>query len=165
MAHKADGDSFLKAIDAQPYDATTRQVYADWLEEQGDSESAAMQRWLGDMLTGRVKYDLVITRRGVLAPASSQAADLRTQTRNYWERITAELFVQHSDVAFIIVSDKPKTECGLTTQRESKRNEKGSLRSPVLYYRKNWKPWGGAKNKRFPRVMPMTPAIGRKRGD
>jgi uncharacterized protein (TIGR02996 family) len=163
MVLKTQEDSFLKAIDDQPYDSTTRLIYADWLEEKGDSESAAMQRWVGDMLRGRAKYDLVMTRRGILIPASSQAADLRTQTRNYWERVTAELFAQRADVAFIIISSEPKTALGLTTQRVSKRKEKDVLPSPVLYYRRNWKPWGGAKNKIFPRVTRMKRPVDRKK--
>ncbi len=37
---------FLKQLGADPSDDTTRLVYADWLDEQGDSESAAKAQFL-----------------------------------------------------------------------------------------------------------------------
>lgn len=36
--------AFLKAVEESPMDETTRQVYADWLDEQGDIEEANRQR-------------------------------------------------------------------------------------------------------------------------
>lgn len=39
-------DEFLKAIQASPNDMLPRLVFADWLEEQGDTAGAAGQRWL-----------------------------------------------------------------------------------------------------------------------
>jgi uncharacterized protein (TIGR02996 family) len=149
-----DAASFHQVINAEPYDATSRLVYADVLEEQGELSAATIQRWIARMLTGTQQYDLVMTRQGVLESASLTANTLRIQERNYWKRATSELFEKNPDVAFIIVSRKPKTESGLTAERRSKQSSTGAFCSPVMYYRSNWKPWGGAKNKQFPRVVP-----------
>jgi uncharacterized protein (TIGR02996 family) len=42
-------------LDASPADATARLVYADWLDEQGLSPEAEVQRWLARQ--GKYPYD------------------------------------------------------------------------------------------------------------
>jgi hypothetical protein len=113
------------------------------------------------MLTGATRYDLVVGRQGVLAEASTDAGTLRTETRNYWQGVCAGLFTKYPDAAFVIVSRRPITKWGLGTNKPSR---DGQL-SPVLYYRSNWKRWGGAKNRQIPRVVPRgQPARLGKRG-
>lgn len=41
-------DDFLRAIAAQPDDRLRQLIYADWLEEQGDGELAALLRCMGN---------------------------------------------------------------------------------------------------------------------
>jgi len=41
MSHR---EAFLRALDANEDDVTARLVYADWLEEQGETEEAERQR-------------------------------------------------------------------------------------------------------------------------
>jgi uncharacterized protein (TIGR02996 family) len=41
-----DEDAFIRAIQADPDDTTTRLVYADWLEERGQPARAeTLRRW------------------------------------------------------------------------------------------------------------------------
>jgi uncharacterized protein (TIGR02996 family) len=49
---RMDGQAFCTALDENPGDWTTRLVYADWLEEDGEPDLAAAQRWM----VGRQKY-------------------------------------------------------------------------------------------------------------
>src|SRR5262245_36415646 len=47
----SDEDAFIRAIQSTPDDATTKLVYADWLDERGQTARAAyLRRWaeLGD---------------------------------------------------------------------------------------------------------------------
>ena len=46
MSHR---DQFEAALDANPADWTTRRVYADWLEENGDGDLANAQRWMAEV--------------------------------------------------------------------------------------------------------------------
>ena len=39
-------DTFEALLDINPADWTTRLIYADWLEEQGDAAGARLQRWM-----------------------------------------------------------------------------------------------------------------------
>lgn len=44
-------DAFEAAIDANPHEATTHAVYADWLDENGQPEDAAFHRLMGDLVS------------------------------------------------------------------------------------------------------------------
>lgn len=46
VAVPADQRAFEDALDADSFDWTTRAVYGDWLEEHGQPELAAAQRWM-----------------------------------------------------------------------------------------------------------------------
>jgi uncharacterized protein (TIGR02996 family) len=48
-------DAFQAALDERPDDAALRLVFADWLEEHGDTDRAAGYRWLGGQ--GLYPYD------------------------------------------------------------------------------------------------------------
>jgi uncharacterized protein (TIGR02996 family) len=48
-------EGFLKAIEDMPDDVTSRQVYADWLEEQGRPYEAMQQRVLAGVSEARFK--------------------------------------------------------------------------------------------------------------
>ncbi len=39
-------DEFEKTLDADPTDVACRMAYADWLDEHGNSQLAAAQRWM-----------------------------------------------------------------------------------------------------------------------
>ncbi len=41
---REDARGFVRAIDDDPYDEVTRRVFADWLEERGYDDEAAIQR-------------------------------------------------------------------------------------------------------------------------
>lgn len=43
---RQEASGFVQALNLQPYDQTTRLVFADWLEERGyDDEAAIQRRW------------------------------------------------------------------------------------------------------------------------
>jgi uncharacterized protein (TIGR02996 family) len=149
MCAKDQQDGFREAIAAEPYDPSIRLIYHDWLLDQDDPKGAGRERWLARMLAGAVKYELVITRQGVLEQASKCVKRLRTQERDYWLKITGRMFEAELDVLFVIVDDRAKTKIHLRAERPCQ----GVYTSPVLFYRKNWKPWGGAKNRQVPRVL------------
>jgi uncharacterized protein (TIGR02996 family) len=49
-----DEAAFQRALDDDPTNSATRLVFADWLEEQGDSRAAGY-RWMGE--NGKRPYD------------------------------------------------------------------------------------------------------------
>jgi uncharacterized protein (TIGR02996 family) len=143
----------LRAVAQTPSDAQLRLVFADWLEENGLEADATHQRWLHKLLTGAPRYDLVVTRQGIQAPTSRLAATLRKPIRDYWLRVAADLFATNADVVIVLIDDLALTKCGLR-KAEPAAGEKPLLgASSVLFYRKNWKPPGGAKNRTIPRVI------------
>jgi uncharacterized protein (TIGR02996 family) len=43
---KSEANHFVSALAAEPNDATTRLVYADWLEKREELEAGSLQRWI-----------------------------------------------------------------------------------------------------------------------
>jgi uncharacterized protein (TIGR02996 family) len=143
----------LQAITQTPYDPQLRLVFADWLEETGLEAEANHQRWLNKLLTGAPRYDLVVTRQGIHASTSRLARTLRNQTRDYWLRVAAPLFAANADVVIVLIDDLALTKCGLRKAGPTPDGKPPLGASAVLFYRKNWKPSGGAKNRTIPRVV------------
>ena len=49
--------AFLDAVAADPYDETNHKVFADWLEEHGmDDEAAVQRRWTADLMRAAERY-------------------------------------------------------------------------------------------------------------
>lgn len=49
-----DRDAFQAAIAANPNDATTHLIFADWLDEQGETDAAASERRAGEAIAARM---------------------------------------------------------------------------------------------------------------
>jgi uncharacterized protein (TIGR02996 family) len=191
-------EAFLAAIDSVPSDPTTRLVYADWLEEQGLDQEAALQRWearlatdpynptlrsdFAKWLTGQGekqqarqqawmvmavqggiprKYPIaVLNRQGVLVedsyvegnslyvPPPQRVTKSIIQNRKYWLKKALELFDEHPDVLFIIVSDAPPTRQGFRYERPAD----GRYRSPILFYRRSAN-WSHSRSSKVSRVL------------
>jgi uncharacterized protein (TIGR02996 family) len=74
--------AFLMALLERPYDAITKLVYADWLEERGDPRGEFL-RWMV-----KVGQERVITpeqRQQRHNELSAELEKLRTQERQEWE--------------------------------------------------------------------------------
>lgn len=95
---------FRKAIISDPSNSPLRQVYADWLEEQGEDEKAEFQRWLADNWKSGMpgifayrnnKRKFTVNRRivaGLLGPGGRISHGASAHFKSY---STAELWLYH----------------------------------------------------------------------
>jgi uncharacterized protein (TIGR02996 family) len=84
----SDGDALLKAIEANPWDDTAWLVYADWLQENGKGEAAAVVR---EMVTTDYR-NLMADARGYFESGPRPGTALRPPTpeegREFADRLT-----------------------------------------------------------------------------
>src|SRR4051794_25928099 len=83
-----DEAAFLDAIRRKPDDDTTRLVYADWLDEQGDTTSATESEYL------RVEC-----RLSEISPDSAEAAALQARRSELAKKVTRRWLAIVSKVA------------------------------------------------------------------
>lgn len=122
-----DEDAFLLAIVSNPDDDAPRLIYADWLEEQGETDRAALIRSQidreslpggdprGDTLLLQI-HKLLSDHGSALAAPFAHFGLLENYRRGFPEELTsdARVFLKHSDELFRKLPIRRLTLYGLT---------------------------------------------------
>jgi uncharacterized protein (TIGR02996 family) len=159
-------EAFLKAIEADPREASPRLIYADWLTENRFDDEADEQRFLASLLSDpydsrlRAAYASWLDGQGRADDSRQQAwlaeafsgkrfpaYEVYTRRtipeKGYWARRLRELFEAHPEILVIVVGVGSFADNRFRLDRgQWKHNPAAGTRtrvgfkSPILYYRK-----------------------------
>ncbi|SRR5581483_1083063 len=115
---------FEDAIRESPYDPGLRLIYYDFLLEHDMVELTHRQKWLADILEGKIKYLLTITRNGFLPAASHRKMD-----NPHWRK-WAPRYLRGDNGPFLLVDFNSKTGLGLKAEQPVGPD----YTSPVLFH-------------------------------
>lgn len=95
--------AFIHQINENPTDETTRKVFADWLEERGHDEEAAIQRKVTAEVYNRMMSEMTAFARSISGRYLFGASDYEEDNSSDWRRdeyghheITVDKLLRHA---------------------------------------------------------------------